>query len=365
MESQLLVRKVLDGDEAKIVELLSLVFEGWPNFNITYPKIEHWKWKFLDTPHDEVLITVAEVDEKIIGCHHQIPQRIKMENGVVPCSMAVDFAVHPDFRRKGISKQISELNDEVAEALGVKYVFWVSGNPIIIKSSMKVYPYLPFKILHLVNINNVDRHLLYNKVDNKLIKKTGFLTLKTISKIKNLLKNKPKKLNKGEIYKIDKFDTDINNFWIHASKHYKFIVERNANYLNWRYCDKRGGEYSIYLIKDEEIIKGYLVLRITQKNRDYQEGYIVDLFTLPDRNDLAEQLILKAIDYFKENEINAVNCWMIKKHPYEKILRRYGFIDSKNKMQFFYQSFDSSRILENEVFSVNEVYLSYGDVDWI
>jgi hypothetical protein len=44
------VRPYQAGDEKEIVELLRMVFDGWPHFDLNCSSVDHWKWKHLDKP---------------------------------------------------------------------------------------------------------------------------------------------------------------------------------------------------------------------------------------------------------------------------------------------------------------------------
>jgi hypothetical protein len=40
------VREYRPGDEGGLVELLGLVFGGWPHLDVSYSPLEYWRWKF-------------------------------------------------------------------------------------------------------------------------------------------------------------------------------------------------------------------------------------------------------------------------------------------------------------------------------
>jgi hypothetical protein len=41
---------------------------------------------------------------------------------------------------------------------------------------------------------------------------------------------------------IERFEEWADEFWTQLGARYKFIVQRDKDYLNWRYCDPRGGK---------------------------------------------------------------------------------------------------------------------------
>ena len=67
MERQVSVREYEPGDEVSILRLLERAFR-WPAFDIEVPKIDHWRWNYLDNPLGFQLIGLVE-DESGIICH--------------------------------------------------------------------------------------------------------------------------------------------------------------------------------------------------------------------------------------------------------------------------------------------------------
>jgi len=116
-------------------------------------------------------------------------------------------------------------------------------------------------------------------------------------------------------------------------------------------------------VEEDGHIIGYSVLRINRYQSDYPVGYIVDLLTLPDRPDAANELVEDAIKYFDSRKINIINYQVVKGHPYERILKRHGFLDSRIKIYVFYQplgNFDGMSKLKS---TPEKTFISWGDHD--
>ena len=167
--------------------------------------------------------------------------------------------------------------------------------------------------------------------------------------------------NLDEIYKKgEKWE----EFWDEISKHYDFIVEKRRDYLNWRYCDPRCGDFIVKIAEYKKEIVGYSVLRINRYLREYPIGYIVDLLTLPNRLDVSEALAADAISYFDSNGVNIINYQVVKNHPHEQILKKQGFLNSRIKIHLFYNplgNVDEISKLRNS--PQNRIYVSWGDHD--
>lgn len=369
MPNNYVIRPYQQGDEEEIVELLELVFDGWPRFDLNCTPLDHWKWKYLDNPFRANHINVAVSDEKIIGCCHSIPKNIKIGNKVFLGSIGGDSAVHPDFRKMGIYDKMNKLRSNLRKKGNVKFVTRISNNPILIKYQSQRFPRFPHTINNLIRIRDIDIHLKMKQTKNQWIKKNGFLLLKLFNKITNSMTIFDTKVNLDNIHisEIQNFDDRINPFWNDIKEKTSYIVERTKDHLNWRYCDPRGGDYLIKIAEDNNQILGYIVLRINRYDKDYPIGYIVDLLTSPEQLFVTKALVSDALQYFEEHNVNLVNVWSIQNHYYNSIFKRYGFIKDRRRLNFFYTMLD---ILDGEIRQINTdlgqgIFFSYGDFDGI
>jgi len=360
------VRPYLRGDEEEIVQLLQLVFDEWPHFDLSCAPIDHWRWKFEDNPLKKSIISLGASDDKIIGCTHTIPLMIKIGDSIFLCGNGYDLVVHPDFRRMGVAKKMNELRKELRTKAGTKFALMFPGK-IMIKHYLKLYPRLPHATMIFVRIQDIDWHLQMMPAENAWLKKYGLHLVNVFNKFRNALRVSVLSDQDFCISKICRFDDSINVFWDEIKDHYTFIVRRTRDYLNWRYCDSRGGDYFIKIAEADERVLGYSVLRINKYMRDYPVGYIVDLLTLPGRLDVADALVADAIDYFDSNYVNIILCQVIKNHPYERIFKRYGLVNSRHSINIFYDTYAtiSEELSKLQTSTANRIHFVYGDYDSI
>lgn len=218
-------------------------------------------------------------------------------------------------------------------------------------------------MVNMVRIRDINKHLKVLPVKHSLLMSYGYRMAKTVNNVRNAFS--AKKPNRGiNILAIERFDDDIEAFWESASRHYDFIVERRREYLNWRFCDKRGGDFTVKLAKEGDEILGYIVLCINRYLDGYPIGYVVDLLTLPERMDAAEALILDAVDFFDDAGVNIVIYMTARGHPYQEAFRRRGFLDSRVKIHLFYNTFGEVNELAKIGKSLpSRVFFSWGDLD--
>jgi len=193
-----------------------------------------------------------------------MPLKVKIGDDIFSLATNVDLAVHPDFRGMGLSRKIRALSNNMRVQAGIKTSYFITGNPILIKSLSKRDPRFPFHIVNLVRIKNIKRHFREMPVKNTWLMKLGYRLLKLMNKISyssNPFRTADCKIR---ISDIDHFDKDIDDFWEEVSKHYDFIIERKRDYLNWRYCDTRAGDFVVKQAEEDGRILGYVVLRINR-----------------------------------------------------------------------------------------------------
>jgi len=357
------IRPYRPGDESDIVELLQLVFDGWPRFNLNCSSLDHWRWKYLDNSIGG-LIVVGMSGEKMVGCHHRLLIRIKIGENSYLCSYGGDLAVHPDFRRKGIRNGIRELLNKLSSAAGVRFSYFLTDNPIVIKSISRSWPQFPHSILNMVRIRDINEHLQNLPLKNAWMVKHGFYAVKLVNNLKHYISKPKSRANGLVVHQVERFDKRIDTLWMDISDQYDFIIERNREYLNWRYGDHRAGNFVLKIVEEAGQILGYSVLNVNGYLPHYPVGFIVDLLTIPDRLDAANMLMRDAIDYFNDIDVNIINYQVIKNHPYERIANKNGFLNSRIKTPLFFRTISSKDELNTlQTIQENRAYMCWGDYD--
>lgn len=353
--------KYSQGDEVKIVELLKSVFKDWPKFDINYSALEHWKWKYLDNPYSKILIVLAKNEEELIGCHHDVPIKIIINKELYDCSYTADLAVSNNYRELGVSNGMRDYKEKYVK-INEFLSYFVTSNPKLIKSFSQIFNKLPCKIKNYFYMNNPDKYFENNPVKISFIIKS---TIKLIRAWNRLKKIKSKKsLNKVTITKVLKFDSSFDDFLIKTGRDYDFMIYRSRDYLNWRYCDKRAGNFQIYSAKGAEgETLGIIVLIINNYDPNNPVGFISEIITIDKRIDVADALIKEGKKFFFENDVNLVTYLIPENHPYEGVIKKQGFIYSRVNINLFYQQFKEPKISELFGSKLPEIFFSWGDLD--
>jgi GNAT superfamily N-acetyltransferase len=322
-----------EGDQKNIVELLTNVFTGWPRIDVSCSPLDYWRWKYEGRPGVEKRISVVEADGgEMVGCLHTIPLTFKGLNGVDKCVIGVDYAVHPDYRGSGLGLLLGNHVNEMLSRAGYKFTFSITGNPKLIKSMPRDHVVFPGDVLNYVKINDIDRQLKAYPMSNDLLVKVGFSLLKRVVKLKGLSRGGSDEQN---VEKADSFGAEADSLWGEVEDNFRFAVRRNAEYLNWKYCDSRVGGYEIRKTYDGDRLTGYCVFRANRFKEEYPVGYISDLVTMPGRLDVADALVKTAVGWFEDADVNIVNFQGIEASPMFRVLEGHGFLNSQVKINIF------------------------------
>jgi hypothetical protein len=272
----------------------------------------------------------------------------------------------------GIFTKINSYKNEVLKGLGQDFDYSLTANPILINRTRRnVEEELDFPqpLRYLIKIDDVEKYF-NEKVEEKDTLKKNILKMevygaKDLNKLTNLGGKPPQP--KGVTFReISKFDERIDAFNEKVKPHYNFLVERTMKYMNWRYCDKRGGDFKVWIAEEGGEIIGYLVLRINTLDQDHPDGYIIDLLALNGREDVVESFIELAVDHFTKRNVNVVYAQVILGHPYKELYGKYGFLDSRMKPFLRYRAINLGDDLKRFTESPGSMFhYTYGEGDAI
>lgn len=247
--------------------------------------------------------------------------------------------------------------------LGDHFLYYLTGNQIVIKHMSKIRPKLPYNLCNLVNIKDVDYHLEVMPTERDIVMKAGFKVVSGLNTVGKVLREKYSKKGDFEIECIDSFDDAVDVLWSEASPHYLFIGKRDQGYLNYRYFDRRGGTSIVYQARSGERVLGYIVARLNKRMKNYPVGFIVDLLTVPNRLDVADALIERAMQYFEGEKVNLVNYLNVKRHPYNQIFARRDFVDCMVKFNVFYNYGQTDHLKALGSVPPSKMMFTWGDHD--
>ena len=153
---------------------------------------------------------------------------------------------------------------------------------------------------------------------------TGINTLSTFTALRSATLRAPRA--QCSIHSVERLDERFDAYFEQAATAFDFIYMRDREFMDWRFLDPRGGNFTVRLAETDGQVLGHSVLKATGAR-----GYIVDLLALPGREDVVRALLDDALRQLRARDVAAVHAWMVKNHPYMRELRRLGFVNSRHE----------------------------------
>ncbi|MCK5691801.1 MAG: GNAT family N-acetyltransferase [Bacteroidales bacterium] len=116
------IRAAESQDMEGVLGLLNGVFSSQQRS--TYRRDQKfWNWKYLENPFGRALLSVAEVNNSIVGVDNLWPWELQSGNSLIRAVQACDSAVHPDYRGKGLFTAMRSHGLERAKQEDIDLVF--------------------------------------------------------------------------------------------------------------------------------------------------------------------------------------------------------------------------------------------------
>ena len=125
---------------------------------------------------------------------------------------------------------------------------------------------------------------------------------------------------------VKKYDKRIHDFWTQAKSRYPITIERDKQYLNWRYFNHPLINYQIFAAEQDEEIKSLLVLRL-EDSAGFRAARIIDLVAL---NGFDKFTILKTIEYCNFVKADFIDYYF-SEHFHLGSLKTLGFYSCRRR----------------------------------
>ena len=335
-----------------------------------------WNWQFADNPFvnekDGTLpIWIAIKGDEIAGQMCAMPMRMKIGDHTYDGGWGCDFIVLKKFRGEGIGWL---LNKAYCDYFQVVVHITYANSTKKIWEKLESIPVSPVSIMwNIVKLNNnfVFRYLNYRTESrpslNRLITilcKYFFLHYfiafcgNTLTAIANPIRMLSRKNTKAEITEINEFDEDFAAFIDTASTGYDSLVKREPQFLRWKYIGNPMMQYHLFVLRKNEDIKGYVVLRKPHP-AELNIGIIADIFAARGDEESVEALVSHAIAFFGKS-VNVIQV-LVSLDFIVKILQKHGFITIKTSEPHFVCSDPALREKLKE--HTKEWFVTYADHD--
>lgn len=141
-------------------------------------------------------------------------------------------------------------------------------------------------------------------------------------KFNNLEKNI--KLSKKYTFtKVNKFNKELDSCIDRFNGNFSINVLKNSEFLNWR-LNKPNNNYICYLMKKNEELQGYLILKDYKQNNE-KRLHLVDYNFI--NIEALNEIVKFSIKFFQNGNFDFLNTWIVKHSLYEKIFLQQYFVE--------------------------------------
>jgi GNAT superfamily N-acetyltransferase len=289
-----------DEDAPAVVGLLQRCFPRWPREVLPVAPIDHLRWKLASHPLAPALAVIGELDGRIItyGQAQISAALIDDRPGIV--GNGGDLALDPDYRGKGIYLRFGQWRIEQHLKAGV---------------DLFLQDYADERVRRTTARNGYIE--LGNPVeifDRRLHAPAGWLgaPAQLIASLKGR--------RAGPLVTSTRaFDARFDELYAEAAGQFRFIRDRRAARLAWRFGDRRGGPSEILVVESDARIDGYAALR-----HFGSRGFLADMLVAPGCHDVASALARAAVEKASSLGLKTLRCWLPANHVYRPALEAAG-----------------------------------------
>lgn len=145
---------------------------------------------------------------------------------------------------------------------------------------------------------------------------------------------------------VEEFDESFDELFESVAGVVPCVAEKDAAFLRWRYGpDSPQTPVTVLGVREEERLLGYAALAVTSTRED---GYILDLTTLPGRYDAARALLREAVRFFRREGVQIIRYRFLRSltSPRSRDLWRLGFFFRGGRGNMFLVKFSDRRLHE-------------------
>jgi hypothetical protein len=325
-------REALDDVEtSRMLDAILESFGTWPPFDPGVPALDHLRWK-MSSPAGHMAAIVGEVGDEIACCQVCLSQQVRIGETLVSRVRSTDFAVRPEFRGRGVASALAAFKSRVLERPTLRLT--ESRAPEIRHLSRKAGAQplgnpvrallLPLTASRARTVEGGAWRSVRSRFENAALVGT--------SRVRRALRRRrtvigPAGCAEIVVRRLARFDQRFAAFWDDARRAFDVAVERSPEYLNWRYCDPRGGGWIVEACESGASVLGYSAWRVVG-----ERAILADLLALTNRLDVVGRLVDATVAQAAPAGVASILCWLPARHPYRAVLHDRGFLDRPTRV---------------------------------
>ena len=320
--------------------------------------LDHLRWQYIESPgggsHTSFAVSAEGADAAVYSVF-KVEAKINGQKGII--CQSLDTLTDKDHRGQGL---FTKLADDVYRACELDNIFLVYGFPntssgpgFFSKLQWQNLGDPPFRIylnnlLYPINYYFKTRFFLPNIVCTWFIRRI----------IKSRRKN-----TAFQIENLERFDGEYDLLWARFASTLDTTVWRDSKYMNWRYRDKPGVNYSIFAARVDGELFAVVVFSVLEKHEG-KIGYIMDLIYDARFAHRTPAMLASALVEMNNQKVDAILAWdsfSDQESPYRKVC----FSTLPRKFQPIKLFFGYRQIKSSVSCLPGKFFISYADSDTV
>jgi len=236
-------------------------------------------------------------------------ERVITDNGA-------DFAVAPAFQGRGLGRLLAEFEEQGTQPRGD-----ISVEPLPQHAAVLHMRYpsadLPLRVLERPLSTRSTLSLVAGQLRARDPKQTARTATTALGRVRHRLRRAPT----VEVVTFTRFDERTDALWAAAAGQFDFARARDAEYLNWRYADPRGGART--LLGAFEGTRALAVAMLIPVDDAFQ---LSDLIVHPQHPATGIAVLERAAEFGRALGLDRLTAWLAPEHVDQPTYDAAGFV---------------------------------------
>ncbi len=319
---------------------------------------DYWEWKYYQNPAGPHASVVALHGSEVVGILGGIPVRMKVGDDTLLACQGVDTVISGGHRKSSTFFKLEAMVTEQMEKaqLAFRYAFTIKETYRLFTAARGFSGICP--IIKMSKVIN-PRPYLRQKMEMGLL--ADMLGGAAKCAMRQWNKRKLSVPQGVDVVDTSRFDHRFDDLWQRERGNYDIVVARNSDYLNWRYAHAPR-RYKVFSVESRQVVKGFVALGCYKE--EVTRGRILDIMAESGERELMELLLTRAINYFVDQEVDVITCWMLERWPAFHALKEKGFVPRQTPHDLIVRSYCPDKITNEYLADGSRWYVTMGDSDY-
>lgn len=314
-----------------MLRVLEAAFGGWPSLPLEgVTPLEHLRWK-MAPPGPPRAHSVAVVDGEVAAVSVRWGTRTKVGDQELVLDGGVDQAVDPAMQGRGLGRAIATFSHEAGAETGDMSIGSGGSDPAIPRIFDVFDPVLvEYPLTVWVRTFGPRRFVATHLRGGGVVHLGSALARRGAHLGRALARG----LGSGALLPSgvrlevwQRFDARAEALWERFAAQFDVAVVRDAEYLNWRYCDRGAGATLVLAAIEGDQADGRLLGYAVFKRAD-DRANMLDLVMEPGSVAVARALLSAGAARMRAAGAQALMGWFPEGHPAEPVLQAAGYVEA-------------------------------------